>query len=183
MPDEVHQALDAASHPDSHGPLPPDLPSRLAGCLQAPQGREIVALGRVIAGEGCNGQGTANRGTVQFLFRRHIVLLGCYGVPHLRLVNKALRPVLIVEREILVGAKQNRVVNVTTLVAAKPTFTLPVSCVEQDRWHSRSRSFQSQFCAPLTASLLGIASKRLLAFFQPRCCVVTRRVRPAQERV
>ena len=38
-------------------------------------------------------------------------------------------------------------VNVTTLVAAKSTFTLPVSCVEQGRWHFRSRSFESQFCA------------------------------------
>jgi hypothetical protein len=70
------------------------------------------------------------------------------SVPHLRLVNKALRPLLIVEGEILVGAKQNRMVNVTTLVAAKSTFTLPVSCVEQGRWHFRSRSFESQFCAP-----------------------------------
>jgi len=41
-------------------------------------------------------------------------------VPELRLVNRAERPVLIVEGEELVGAKQNRVVNVTKLVNATP---------------------------------------------------------------
>jgi hypothetical protein len=40
------------------------------------------------------------------------------SVPELRLLNRAGRPVLIVEGEELVGAKQNRVVNVTILVAA-----------------------------------------------------------------
>ena len=40
------------------------------------------------------------------------------SVPELRLVNRAERPVLIVEGEELVGARQNRVVNVTILMAA-----------------------------------------------------------------
>lgn len=70
------------------------------------------------------------------------------SVPNLRLLNKSLRPLLIPEGEILVGAKQNRVVNVTVLVAAKSTFTLPVSCVEQGRWRYRNRSFRSEHCAP-----------------------------------
>jgi hypothetical protein len=65
------------------------------------------------------------------------------SVPELRLVNRAERPVLIVEGEELVGAKQNRVVNVTILVAAGAELVIPVSCVEQGRWHSRSEKFSS----------------------------------------
>ena len=56
------------------------------------------------------------------------------NVPNLLLHNKSHRPVLISEGDILMGAKQNRVVNVTVLVAARTKFTLPVSCVEQGRW-------------------------------------------------
>jgi len=72
------------------------------------------------------------------------------SVPTLRLTNKALRPLLVVEGEVLVGAKQNRVVNLTLLVAAKSTCELPVSCVEQGRWHYRSRSFAGGYYAPPT---------------------------------
>jgi len=46
------------------------------------------------------------------------------------------------------GAKQNRVINVTVLVAAGVTFLLPVSCVEAGRWRYKSRHFESKFCAP-----------------------------------
>ena len=55
-------------------------------------------------------------------------------VPNLSVTNSSDRPILIPEGEILVGAKQNRVVNVTVLVAARSTFKVPVSCVEQGRW-------------------------------------------------
>jgi len=44
------------------------------------------------------------------------------SVPELRLVNRAKRPVLVVEGEELVGAKQNRAVNVTILVAPAPNW-------------------------------------------------------------
>jgi len=69
-------------------------------------------------------------------------------VQNLSVVNKADRPILIPEGDILVGAKQNRVVNITVLVAAKSRFTLPVSCVEQGRWRYRSRQFHAGFSAP-----------------------------------
>ena len=46
------------------------------------------------------------------------------------------------------GAKQNRVINVTVLVAAGVKFVLPVSCVEAGRWRYKSRHFESKFCAP-----------------------------------
>jgi hypothetical protein len=63
-------------------------------------------------------------------------------VPFLGVKNEGAKPILIPEGEILIGAKQNRVVNLTVLVAAKTTFQLPVSCVEQGRWHYRTRRFK-----------------------------------------
>jgi hypothetical protein len=66
------------------------------------------------------------------------------AVPELKVVNKSPRLVLILDGEELVGAKQNRIVNTTILVQAKSTTVIPVSCVEQGRWHYRSPSFSSE---------------------------------------
>jgi len=66
------------------------------------------------------------------------------AVPELKVVNKAPRMVLILDGEELVGAKQNRIVNTTILIQAKSTTVIPVSCVEQGRWHYRSPSFSSE---------------------------------------
>jgi hypothetical protein len=63
------------------------------------------------------------------------------SVPTLQARNKGDRGVLILDGEELVGAKQNRIVNVTILVAAHATVAIPVSCVEQGRWAWRSRHF------------------------------------------
>jgi hypothetical protein len=65
------------------------------------------------------------------------------SVPELRFLNKGPRPVLIVDGEELVGAKQNRIVNITILVPATSALTIPVSCVEAGRWHAESREFAS----------------------------------------
>ena len=70
------------------------------------------------------------------------------SVPSLMLVNRGDRPILILEGEILVGVKQNRVVNITVLVAARSEFAVSVSCVEQGRWQSRSRTCRADFFAP-----------------------------------
>jgi hypothetical protein len=64
--------------------------------------------------------------------------------------------VLIVDGEELVGAKQNRIVNLSILVPAQSTLTIPVSCVEAGRWRSRSRAFSS---APRTHYAAGRAMK------------------------
>jgi hypothetical protein len=63
------------------------------------------------------------------------------SVPELRVVNEGSLRVLILEGDELIGAKQNRVVNSSVLVAAGSHLTLPVSCVERGRWSYRSRAF------------------------------------------
>ena len=55
-------------------------------------------------------------------------------VPELKVVNRSDRMVLILDGEELVGAKQNRIVNTTILIAGNTTTVIPVSCVEQGRW-------------------------------------------------
>jgi len=66
------------------------------------------------------------------------------SVPELRVVNRSERMVLILDGEALVGAKQNRIVNTTILVAAKSETVIPVSCVEQGRWTYQTQTFQSK---------------------------------------
>jgi len=63
------------------------------------------------------------------------------SVPTLLVKNAGPQPVLILDGEELVGAKQNRIVNLTILVPAATTLTIPVSCVEAGRWAARSRAF------------------------------------------
>jgi len=60
------------------------------------------------------------------------------AVPELRLENSADLPVLLVCGEELIGAKQNRVLNLTILALAKHTTIIPVSCVEARRWNMAS---------------------------------------------
>lgn len=70
------------------------------------------------------------------------------GVPFLTVANGADRPLLLLDGEELIGAKQNRILNTTVLVAAHTEVTIPVSCVEQGRWGYRGRQFR-----PADASL------------------------------
>jgi len=65
------------------------------------------------------------------------------SVPELRFTNRAEKDVLLVDGEELVGAKQNRVLNLTILVGAGHTVSIPVSCVESGRWQYKSRKFRS----------------------------------------
>jgi ARG and Rhodanese-Phosphatase-superfamily-associated Protein domain len=64
------------------------------------------------------------------------------SVPQLRLENNADLPVLLVDGEELIGAKQNRVLNLTILAPAKHTTVIPVSCVEAGRWRMECSDLQ-----------------------------------------
>ena len=55
------------------------------------------------------------------------------SVPDLLVENKGDVRVLFLEGEELVGAKQNRILNTSVLVAAHTKIKIPVSCVEQGR--------------------------------------------------
>jgi hypothetical protein len=65
------------------------------------------------------------------------------SVPELHFRNKSDTDILLVDGEELVGAKQNRVLNLTLLVGAGQQVTIPVSCVEAGRWAWQSRRFAS----------------------------------------
>lgn len=70
----------------------------------------------------------------------HITELHANGrVPELRLENTADKPVFLLNGEELLGAKQNRVLNVTILAPAKCAIAIPVSCAEAGRWHMAAR--------------------------------------------
>jgi ARG/rhodanese/phosphatase superfamily protein len=63
------------------------------------------------------------------------------SVPELLVFNPLDANVLLYDGEELVGAKQNRILNVTVLVATRSETRIPVSCVEEGRWASRSVAF------------------------------------------
>jgi hypothetical protein len=73
------------------------------------------------------------------------------SVPELRVVNEGSRRVLILEGDKLIGAKHNRVVNSSVLVAAGSDLTLPGSCIECGRWSYRSRAFSPGTGSPHVA--------------------------------
>ncbi len=64
-------------------------------------------------------------------------------VPELAFENLTDRPILLLDGEELVGAKQNRVLNVTLLVLGGSKLVIPVSCVEMGRWSHNSPEFSS----------------------------------------
>ena len=65
------------------------------------------------------------------------------SVPELKFVNDGVAPVLLLDGEELVGAKQNRILNLTILVPAHSSILIPVSCVERGRWSRRSQEFSA----------------------------------------
>ena len=65
------------------------------------------------------------------------------SVPEISVENTGDSRVLFLEGEQLVGAKQNRILNVSLLVAGHTKIKVPVSCVEQGRWRRTSSRFSS----------------------------------------
>ena len=88
-------------------------------------------------------------------------------VPTLSLVNDADRPVLLLDGEELIGAKQNRILNMTVLVAAHAALRIPVSCVEQGRWSYRGKRFDASD-ASLFASARAKKAARVSASLRER---------------
>jgi hypothetical protein len=71
------------------------------------------------------------------------------SVPKLLVENKSSTRVLFIEGEELIGAKQNRILNTSIIVAAHSELKIPVSCVEHGRWqYKRHRFGSSKFHSP-----------------------------------
>lgn len=64
-------------------------------------------------------------------------------VRSLTAVNKSDRPVFIMAGEMIVGAKQDRMVGQDVLIPPSTTLKIPVYCVEKRRWRHTSRKFSS----------------------------------------
>jgi len=75
-------------------------------------------------------------------FGFHVTEVDAQGsVPELLAKNPLDANVLLYDGEELLGAKQNRILNVTALVPARSETKIPVSCVEEGRWHARGAHF------------------------------------------
>ena len=63
------------------------------------------------------------------------------SVPTLLFKNMGDSPVLLLDGEELIGAKQNRILNLTIMAPPQETITIPVSCVEAGRWARTRKGF------------------------------------------
>ncbi|MGO8750600.1 MAG: ARPP-1 family domain-containing protein [Thermoguttaceae bacterium] len=86
-----------------------------------------------------------NAGTVEV---REICEEGLVG--ELLVDNGGDQPVLFLEGEGLKGAKQNRILRSSVLVAGRSRTKIPVVCVEKRRWRYESRKFSPGSCCPPT---------------------------------
>lgn len=82
------------------------------------------------------------------------------SVPDLKVTNKSDMPILLIDGEELIGAKQNRIVNTSILLAAKSETLIPVSCTESGRWGYNSDSFRSSM-SMMNASARASKSERV----------------------
>jgi hypothetical protein len=83
------------------------------------------------------------------------------SVPELLFRNDGDIAVFLLDGEELIGAKQNRILNISILVPAKTTIKIPVSCVEQGRWRYTSGDFSSSnrtlFAAARKAKMMRVS--------------------------
>lgn len=84
---------------------------------------------------------------------------GAGSVPELAFENSSAERILLVDGDELIGAKQNRVVNLSILVGAGKRIVIPVSCVEQGRWKYRSDAFSSSNSALFARARAGKMSQ------------------------
>ncbi len=71
------------------------------------------------------------------------------SVNNLKVANKSDKFVFFMDGDILVGAKQNRVMNISALIEPNRIVDVPVSCVEAGRWgYRRSNFYSTDYSAP-----------------------------------
>jgi len=92
-------------------------------------------------------------------------------MPELALDNRCDLPLLLLDGEELIDAKQNRILNLSVLAPAGKRIGIPVSCVEVGRCHAESAAFRSagrahyaggraRKAAQVSESLRGDSSRR-----------------------
>jgi hypothetical protein len=64
-------------------------------------------------------------------------------VSAIKVANTSGRFVFLMAGELLVGCKQDRVINASMMLPARSELQIPVTCVEAGRWSYRSRNFSS----------------------------------------
>jgi hypothetical protein len=67
-------------------------------------------------------------------------------VQELTVASRAAQVVILLEGEILLGAKQNRMVAHTVVIAPGAMVVVPVGCVERGRWHWTTSHFAAAPC-------------------------------------
>jgi hypothetical protein len=65
------------------------------------------------------------------------------AVPSLLAINESSSPIFLLDGEELVGAKQNRVLNLSIMLAPQSRTEIPVSCVEAGRWRTVGSAFET----------------------------------------
>ena len=85
-------------------------------------------------------------------------LEGAASVPELTVQNLGSVPVLLIEGETLLGAKQNRTLNLSVLCSPEGGTPIPVSCVEAGRWGAPEASHRSARHSPHAMRRAKVAS-------------------------
>ncbi|WP_323735954.1 DUF6569 family protein [Methanosphaera sp. ISO3-F5] len=62
-------------------------------------------------------------------------------VGEVKVTNKAVTPLLLLDGEEIIGSKQNRIINSTIIIPPQSEKNIPVSCVEEGRWSYKSKKF------------------------------------------
>lgn len=75
--------------------------------------------------------------------------------------NRAVTPLILIEGEEVIGGKQNRLVNETTLIAPQSSMEIPVNCSEQGRWDYKSEFRHSAYIADYNTRSARVHAKRL----------------------
>lgn len=112
----------------------------LEATLGAPQTHENLTIFPVLAGEG---------GHLPYSLMAEALAMGVLAirekdggqVPTLLATNSGFNPILILDGEQLIGAKQNRMTNRSIILPANSITEVPVSCMEQGRWHFVGEAF------------------------------------------
>ena len=73
----------------------------------------------------------------------NVLEVGQGSVPTLVVENLKKDPVLILDGEQLLGARQSRMASRSVIVPGRSKTRIPVSCIEHGRWHFTSRKFRA----------------------------------------